>query len=83
VTRIVGTLADAEACCHTLRPNVIIIDVSAAHADDTVRSLSTVPGLRLIGLTPASPDVILFSGQCAPAATMDDLARILQTECAA
>jgi DNA-binding NarL/FixJ family response regulator len=83
IVRVDGTLAEAEASCHALRPNVIIIDISAAHTDDTVRSLSAVPGLRLVGLTPASPDVIIFSGQRAPATTMDDLARILQMECAA
>jgi hypothetical protein len=82
IVRVDGNLANAEASCSALRPNVIIIDTSAAHTDDIVRSFSAFPGLRLIGLTPASPDVTIFSGHCTPAATMDDLARILQTECA-
>jgi DNA-binding NarL/FixJ family response regulator len=83
VVRVSGNLAEAEASYDALRPNVIIIDTSADHADDTVRSLSALPGLRLVGLTPASCDVVVFSGARSPATTMDDLARILQTECAA
>jgi DNA-binding NarL/FixJ family response regulator len=83
VVRVAGNLSDAEASLHDLRPDAIIIDMSAAHTDATVRSFSSYPASRLIGIDPATPDVVVFSGECTPAATLDDLARILQMACAA
>jgi hypothetical protein len=62
----------------TTRPDAVIFDLDAPHAQFVVSFLSEHPGLPLVGLGLTSDRVVVLSSQQYTAQTTRDLARVIQ-----
>ncbi|HBY98103.1 MAG: hypothetical protein M5U01_16880 [Ardenticatenaceae bacterium] len=78
VIRIDALTAGEEQAWEELRPDVVIFDVAAARLEGAFACLQEHPGVVLIGLHPASPQVTTLSTQQYPARTVKDLAQVIQ-----
>ena len=61
-----------------LSPDVIIFDLEAAHPDAALSLLRALPRLLLIGIDPATDQMLLWSGEHGNALAMDDLLRAIR-----
>jgi len=61
-----------------LSPDVIIFDLEAAHPDAALSLLRERPGLLLIGVDPASDELLVLSSQQKRAVAVADLLRVIQ-----
>jgi DNA-binding NarL/FixJ family response regulator len=78
VDRIDATLADAMERLADMRPDVVIFDLDAPHAQFVTSFLREHPGLPLIGLGLADSNVVVFSSQQYTALTANDLTQVIQ-----
>jgi hypothetical protein len=61
-----------------LSPDVIIFDLAAAHPEAALLLLRERPGLLLVGVDPASDELLILSSQQERAVAMADLLRVIQ-----
>jgi len=81
VVRIDTTLPDAGDRLNTLRPDVVICDLTAPHYSEfAISFLRENPGLPLIGLDPNSKTVTVLSNQQHIALTANDLVQVIQMQ---
>jgi hypothetical protein len=71
-----GSLA-FEQCRQGLAPAAIVFDLGEMPPDLALAQLRACPGLMLIGVDPASEDILLLSGQQTRAVTMSDMALLI------
>jgi hypothetical protein len=64
----------------TLRPDAIIVELTASPAADTLAFLQAHPGIPLITLDPNSREVVTLSSQQIPARTASELAHFIENQ---
>lgn len=75
--RVDAPLAELAARLDDLHPDALLFDVSAAQSDLVVRLLRERPELLLIGVDPASDQVLLLSGRRARPVSLAELAGLV------
>ncbi len=78
VVRIDPALPDAIRRLGKLRPDVAILDLSAAQSELSISLLRRYPGLLLIGVDPRSNGLLVLSGLPARVLTTDDLVELIE-----
>ena len=78
VVRIDPALPDAIRRLGNLRPDVAILDLSAAQSTLSISLLRQYPGLLLIGIDPSSNELLVLSGHTAHVLTTDDLVQLIE-----
>lgn len=76
VVSLAPPLPAAQELC-ALAPDAIIFDLEAAHPDAALSLLQGRPRLLLIGLDPATDQMLLWSGEHSRALSMQDLVQAL------
>ena len=69
-------VADLMRACN---PRAVLFDLPVAQSDFAVTLLRAQPGLLLIGVDPASDDLLVLSGHQAHCLTTDDLIQMIKT----
>ena len=78
VKRVDASLADAMERLVALRPDVVIFDLDAPHAQFVTSFLREHPGLPLIGLGLTDNHVVVLSSQQFTAQTASDLTQLIE-----
>ena len=79
VVRIDPASPDAIRRLGKLRPDVAIVDLSAAQSKLSISLLRQYPGLVLIGIDPSSNELLVLSGHTAGVLTTDDLVLLIKS----
>ena len=71
-------LSEAARQLDDLKPDAVILDLSATPSDWTVSVLKSNPNLLLIGVDPAANKALVFSGRPGTVSTADDLVHLIE-----
>lgn len=78
--QVLGLNPAAEQILGALSPDAIIFDLDAAHPDAALSLLRQWPDLLLVGLDPASDELVIVSSRQMRAVAVGDLLRVLYRE---
>ncbi len=79
LVRIDPDLPDAAWQLQNLSPDVAILDLCTAQSERAISLLSRRHDILLIGVHPASDELLVLSGYAAEVVTPDDLVELIET----